>query len=276
MSKRLHAHRTAARIVVGVLILVFMAGPFFWIALVSVQNPTALYSTSLLKTNAFTTSNYSGALQSLDIVRDLLNTLAVSVSSAILAVGLGVLGGYALARYKLVGDRWLLLTIVATQMFPGLLLTVPLYQILSSIGLINTLPGLALVYTSSSLPFAIWMMRNYFRGLPRELGEAALVDGCSMLGSLRRIILPVSFPAMIACSVFCIIVAWDDFLYASTFLISSNNWTISVGLYSLIGQYVSNWGVVMAGTVMATLPIVLAFLAVQGRITSLLGGSVKG
>ena len=186
------------------------------------------------------------------------------------------LGGYALARYKLVGDRWLLLTIVATQMFPGLLLTVPLYQILSSIGLINTLPGLALVYTSSSLPFAIWMMRNYFRGLPRELGEAALVDGCSMLGSLRRIILPVSFPAMIACSVFCIIVAWDDFLYASTFLISSNNWTISVGLYSLIGQYVSNWGVVMAGTVMATLPIVLAFLAVQGRITSLLGGSVKG
>ena len=269
------ASRYAARQALRLLVIVFTAGPFVWILLASLEGPQAIFR-SRIGLSGMSLANYRGAFTAIDVGRYLLNTAIVSVGSALIAVGLGVLAGYGLARFRIIGDRWLLLAIVATQLFPGLLLTIPLYLILRDFGLIDSLLGLILVYTVFSLPFAIWMMRNYFRSIPGELTDAGLVDGCSVLGVLWRVILPISVPAIIACSAFCLILAWDDFLYASTFLISNSHYTISVGLYSLMSQYGTNWGVLLAGTVLATLPVIAAFMAVQGRLTNLLSGGMKG
>jgi len=257
------------------LVIVFTAGPFVWILLASLEGPQAIFH-SRISLSGMSLADYRGAFTAIDVGRYLLNTAIVSIGSALIAVGLGVLAGYGLARFRILGDRWLLLAIVATQLFPGLLLTIPLYLILRDFGLIDSLLGLILVYTVFSLPFAVWMMRNYFRSIPGELTDAGLVDGCSLLGVLWRVILPISVPAIIACSAFCLILAWDDFLYASTFLISNDHYTISVGLYSLMSQYGTNWGVLLAGTVLATLPVIAAFMAVQGRLTNLLSGGMKG
>jgi ABC-type glycerol-3-phosphate transport system permease component len=254
---------------------VFTAGPFVWILLASLEGPQAIFR-SRIGLSGLSLANYRAAFTAIDVGRYLLNTVIVSVGSTLIAVTLGVLAGYGLARFRIIGDRWLLLAIVATQLFPGLLLTIPLYLILRDFHLIDSLLGLILVYTVFSLPFAVWMMRNYFRSIPAELTDAGLIDGCSQLGVLRRVVLPVSVPGIIACSAFCLIIAWDDFLYASTFLISNSHFTISVGLYSLMSQYGTNWGVLLAGTVLATLPVVAAFLAVPGRLTNLVSGGIKG
>ena len=270
------ASRRIGRSIVRIAILVFTAGPFLWILATSFQRESAIFQGSIFVPSQLYFGNYVGAAHAIDLGRYLANTAFVSLGAAVVAVGLGVFAGYGLARYKLIGQRWLLLGIVATQMFPGLLLTIPLYRLLSDVGLINSLVGLVLVYTVFTVPFAVWMMRNYYLSIPREIDEAAAVDGCTLTGTLRRVILPLGAPAMVACVIFCMIVAWDDFLYASTFLISNRNWTISVGLYSLMDAQGTSWGLLMAGTVVATIPILVVFLAVQSRITGMLAGGVKG
>jgi ABC-type glycerol-3-phosphate transport system permease component len=205
-----------------------------------------------------------------------MNSVVVAISTTAISVSLATLSGYAFSRFRLPGGRTLLYGILATQMFPSILLVIPLFVIMRNLHLIDTLKSLVLTYVSFVLPFSVWMLRNFFRTIPRSLDEAAMVDGSTRLGALWRVILPMSLPGIAATAVFSMIVAWDEFLYANTFINSASHRTVSIGLQSLIGEYSTNWGQLTAGAVITTVPIVVFFMLIQRNLTQVLGGGVKG
>ena len=161
-------------------------------------------------------------------------------------------------------------------MFPAVLLAIPLYKIMRTLGLLDSRPGLVLVYVTFALPFCIWMMRNYFLGMSVEIEEAALIDGCNRFTALWRVVLPPALPGVAAASAFCIILVWDEYLYANTFIDTDSKRTLSVGLATLMGQYTTDWGRLMAAAVLMTIPIVVIFAFLQRFLTHIAGGGVKG
>lgn len=223
-----------------------------------------------------TLDNYIEAITQRNFLQYFLNGAIVSAGTTIVAVVVASLAGYALARVRPAGSQLFLLLIVAAQMFPSLLLLMPLYDLLRRLGLLNTHPGLILVYTTFTLPFGVWMLRNYLISIPRDLEEAAMTDGCNRLQALFKVVLPAARPGILAVAVFCIIYSWDDFIYANTFISTDAMRTPSVALNALIGEFSTDWGLLMAGTVLVTLPIIILFAFFQNNMTNMMGGGVKG
>jgi ABC-type glycerol-3-phosphate transport system permease component len=263
----------------GALVVLFViAVPFLWMVSTSLKSPAeiSLRDPTLIPRQP-DLDNYVRVVVDAQFGRYFVNTLIVTAATTLISVTFATLAGYSFARLRLRGGKPLLLGILATQMFPGILLAIPLYVLLQTLGLIDTLGGLVLVYTSFALPFGVWMMRNYFLTVPRELEDAALVDGCSRLGALWLVALPVVAPGVTATAIFTSILAWNEFLYANTFINTAANRTLSIALQSLIGEFTTDWGQLMAGAVVTTLPIVLLFFVIQRNLTQgLAAGSVKG
>lgn len=258
----------------GCVLLVF---PFLWMISTSLKGPAELndHDPALIPHHV-DTSSYHEVLVRASFGHYFLNSCVVAFGTTVLSVAVACLAGYAFARFRLPGGKALLLGILATQMFPSILLAIPLYVTLRSLHLLDSHLGLILVYTTFAVPFSVWMLRNYFLNVPRELDEAAMVDGCTRLQALWRVVLPMARPGIAAVAVFNIILAWDEFLYANTFLNTESKRTLSVGLQSLIGEYSTNWGLLMAGTVVTAVPIVVLFLFFQRSLTQMVGGAVKG
>ncbi len=252
--------------------------PFLWMFSTSFKDPAeiALRDPTIIP-RSFNYHYYVDIFSTARFGRYFINSLIVSIATSAISVVLATFSGYAFARYRLPGGRALLFGILATQMFPAVLLAIPLYVLLSHLQLLNSLGGLVLVYTTFALPFCVWMMRNYFITIPSDLDDAALVDGATRMQALRTIIVPVAMPGIVATALFSFILSWNEFLYASTFISSSDRYTVSIGLQSLIGEYTTNWGLLMAGAVVTTMPIVIAFFFVQRQLTQgLAAGAVKG
>lgn len=252
--------------------------PFLWMISTSFKSPAeiALRDPTIIP-RSFQFRHYTDVFTQGGFGRYFVNSLIVSIATTLLSVTLATLSGYAFARINLPGGRAILFGILATQMFPAILLAIPLYILLQHLHLLNALAGLVLVYTTFALPFCVWMLRNYFLTIPRDLDDAAVVDGATRLQALRTVILPVAVPGLIATSLFSFILAWNEFLYANTFISSDNKRTVSVGLQDLIGEFTTNWGLLMAGAVVTTLPIVVAFFFVQRQLTQgMAAGAVKG
>jgi len=262
---------------VAVVACFIIAAPFLWMVSTSLKDPQELnLPTPTLVPHSLYLGNFSDVWVRSDFGIYFLNSVIIATATTLISVFLATMAGYAFARFALPGGKALLLGILATQMFPGILLAIPLYIVMRNLNLIDSRLSLVISYTSFALPFCIWMLRNYFLTVPRELDEAAMVDGCTQLSALWRVILPLARPGIAATSVFSFILAWDEFLYANTFINSADLRTVSIGLQSLIGQYSTNWGLLMAGTVIATVPIVIFFMFVQRNLTEVVGGSLKG
>jgi ABC-type glycerol-3-phosphate transport system permease component len=254
-----------------------LAFPFLWMISTSLKGPQELNdSNPSLVPRELVGDNYHDVVVQGHFGHYFLNSVVVATGTTILAVALACLSGYAFARFRLPGGKALLLGILATQMFPSILLAIPLYVTLRTLNLLDTHLGLILVYTTFALPFSVWMLRNYFMNIPRELDEAAMVDGCTRLQALWRVVLPMARPGIAAVAVFNLILAWDEFLYANTFLNTESKRTLSVGLQSLIGEFSTNWGLLMAGTVITAVPIVVLFMFFQRQLTQMVSGGVKG
>jgi ABC-type glycerol-3-phosphate transport system permease component len=252
--------------------------PFLWMISTSLKDPAeiALREPTIIP-RSFEVNHYVEVFSVGQFGQYFINSLIVSIATTVISVTLATLSGYAFARFRLPGGRGILFGILATQMFPAILLAIPLFILIRNLGLLNSLAGLVLVYTTFALPFCVWMLRNYFLTIPRDLDDAAVVDGATKLQALRTVILPVAMPGIIATALFSFILSWNEFLYANTFISSSDRRTVSVGLQSLIGEYTTNWGLLMAGAVVTTLPIVIAFFFVQRQLTQgLAAGAVKG
>lgn len=259
------------------LALAVFVGPFLYAVMSSFKQPPELNGVvkDFLPAKLYT-DNYSNLFSASNFPVYLLNTLLVSVVTTGISLLIAILAGYALARFRFAGNRLLLLSVVNMQMFPAVLMAVPLYKILRHLDMLDSRTGLILVYVTLALPFCIWMMRNYFLTVPIEVEEAALLDGCNMFSALWRVALPPALPGAAAAGAFCVVQVWDEFLYANTFIDSDQNRTLSVGLNSLIGQFTTDWGQLLAAGVLMTIPVVVIFAFLQRYLTQIAGGGVKG
>jgi len=226
-----------------------------------------------------TFTHYYDAFFARSFGRYLVTSLTVATLSTICAVTLGTLAAYGLARFKLRAglDRRLSMWILSTRMFPPIVTAVPLFLMMRDLRLLNTITALVIVYTALNLPFVVWMMRGFFRELPKELEEAAMVDGDSRLGALRRVILPLVTPGLAATAVFCLIVSWNEFLLGLVLTQTDASMTLPVGIAGRVTQYEIKWGVMSAAGVVAMIPILVFAMAVQKYLVRGLSlGAVKG
>jgi multiple sugar transport system permease protein len=205
------------------------------------------------------------------------NSAVVAVSTTLVAGVLGIPAGYALSRHDRRGVRAVAGLTLVTQMMPPLLLLVPMFLVYQRVGLLDSLLALVLTDVAWVLPLTVWMMKSMFDTIPLELDDAARVDGCSPLAALLRVVVPLALPGLGAVAIYAFIETWDEFLFARTFVVSSERWTASVGLYSFEGQYVVPQQQVMAAAILFSLPPMVLFLFVRRAFIAGLGaGAVKG
>jgi multiple sugar transport system permease protein len=226
-----------------------------------------------------TLAHYRDAFIERSFGQYLITSAIVAVLSTICALVLGTLAAYALSRFRLPHklNTRLALWILSTRMFPPIVTAVPLFLLMSDLRLLDTMASLVIVYTAFNLPFVVWMMRGFFMEIPREMEEAARVDGDSRLGALRRVILPLVTPGLAATAVFCLIISWNEFLFALTLTQTDAAMTLPVGIAGRVTQYEIEWGVMSAAGVVAMIPILVFALAVQRYLVRGLSlGAVKG
>ena len=226
-----------------------------------------------------TLEHYADAFINRSFGQYLFNSLFVAVASTICALVIGTLAAYALARFRLPWnlDRKLALWVLSTRMFPAIVTAVPLFLIMRALWLVNTRLSLIVVYTALNLPFVVWMMRGFFAEVPRDLEEAAMVDGDSRMGAFWRVVLPLVAPGLAATAVFCLIVSWNEFLFALVLTQTDDAMTLPVGIAGRVTQYGIKWGAMSAAAVVAMVPILVFALSVQRYLVRGLSlGAVKG
>ena len=205
------------------------------------------------------------------------NSIIVSVGTTAIAVVFGTIAAYAFARYNIPAKRGLLLAVLATQLLPAISTVIPLFRMMKTAGLLDTLWALIFAYSSFSLPFVVWIMAGYFQSVPRELEEAAYIDGASRLQSFYQIALPLAAPGLAATAIFTLLNAWDEFFFALIFTSTYNAKTAPVALAEFIGRHSVNWGMLVTGGFIASLPpIVLSLLFYRYIVSGLSAGGLKG
>ena len=264
--------------IVLILYLAFVIFPIYWMIITSFKYNTEIINAQKLTyfPEQVTLENYGQLFAMYDYGNMLKNSLIISFSSGFCVTMLSIFGGYGLARYKFKSKTLLLLFFLVTQMIPGILVIIPLYIIFSKMNIVNTRLSLFIFYLISNLPFCVITMRSFFERIPYTLEEAATVDGCTKLQTLRKIVLPVMFPGIVAVFVFAFIGAWNELIAGTIFITTPNFWTIPIGLKSLIGKYDVKWGVLTAGGVLALLPTAIMFAVMQRFVVEgLTAGAVK-
>jgi multiple sugar transport system permease protein len=259
--------------------LIFLGFPLLWMLSTAFKGPRELVELhpSLLPEHP-TLHNFVTAFTSQGLAHSAWNSLQVSVAAAVLTVLVSLPAAYALARFRTrlgaVAIGWVLVS----QLFPFILLVIPLFLILKRLALVNTLPGLVLVYVVWSLPFALWMLQGFVRSIPRDLEEAAAMDGASRLQTLRRVVVPLLAPGIVATTLFSFVSAWNEFFFALVLLQDPEKDTVPLTLARFVGiQGVVRLGPLAAGAFLATLPSLVVFGLLQRRLTSgIMAGAVKG
>ena len=276
--KTKNAIGTTIRVLVLVFFFLLVVLPIYWIVITSFKTSGEILDLNNITffPKDFTLENYTGLFEQFHYGVLLKNSLLVSVASALVVTVFSMLGGYSLARYKFRGKQTVVLFFLITQMIPGILVIIPLYIIFSKLGMINTHIGLFIYYVTVNLPFCVITMRSFFERIPITLEEAAKVDGCTKMQSLFKIVFPIMFPGIVSVVVFGFIGAWNELIAGSIFISTPEMWTIPVGLKTLIGKYNVEWGLLMAGGVMALIPTALMFAVMQKFIVEgMTAGAVK-
>lgn len=257
------------------LILAFTLGPYLWMIATSLTRESALF-TEGPSFAAATFENYLRLFRTVGFHRNLLHSFIIASGTVVVGLSLSVTAAYAFSRFRFRGQRILLLQFLLINMFPIVLLILPLFVLMRKIGLLDTHLGLIIANATIAIPFSVWMMTSYMNSIPTSLDEAAMTDGCSRLGALWRIILPLCMPGIIATGIYIFITAWNEYLYALT-LGGRNVRPITVAIQTLIGEYQVEWGLLTAGGIVGALPATILFLLVQRRlIGGLTQGAVKG
>jgi multiple sugar transport system permease protein len=267
---------------VGLAILSFVVVfPLYTIVISSIKPLGDVRSTFHWIPSHVTFQPYVDIWKTIPLGHYFVNSLIVSVSATVCSVTIAIFAAYAISRYRFRGRSAFTVTVLATQMFPGILFLLPLFVIFVNIekslgiALYGTYPGLIITYLTFSLPFSIWMLVGYFNAIPRELEEAAMVDGATPIGALFRVLIPVSLPGIVAVAIFAFITAWGEVLFASV-LTTDATTTLAIGLRNYASQSNVYWNQLMAAAIVVSLPVVIAFLAMQRYIVGgLTAGGVK-
>jgi multiple sugar transport system permease protein len=262
-------------------VLLVMLAPVLWLVVSSLQTNGRL-ATGDFDLLQPTLGAFGEMWRNIDFERYLANSILICAGAAALATALASSAGYALARFRFRGDRAFGLTVIGTQLIPGSLFLLPVFLGFVWLGqntpveLLDTHLGMILVYTAFFTPLAIWFMRAFFQAIPRELEEAALVDGCTRLGAFVRVVIPNAAPGLVATFVYAFLFAWDELLFA-TALTEHDAETIPIGIRNFIGNYNEEYDQLMAAGVVSTVPVLIAFFATQRwLVKGLTAGAVKG
>jgi multiple sugar transport system permease protein len=263
------------------LVLLVMLAPVIWLVLSSLQ-PNGNLANGDYDLLHPTVDAFGEMWRNIDFERDLANSIVICTGAAALATAFASSAGYALARFRFRGDRAYGLTVIGTQLIPGSLFLLPVFlgfvwlKQNTPIALLDTHVGMILVYTAFFTPLAIYFMRAFFQAIPRELEEAALVDGCTRFGAFVRVVIPNAAPGLLATFVYAFLFAWDELLFA-TALTEQTSETIPIGIRNFIGNYNEEYDQLMAAGVVSTIPVLVAFFATQRwLVKGLTAGAVKG
>jgi multiple sugar transport system permease protein len=275
----------AIHVAAVVMALVILA-PFAWLVISSVTPSGELLAThthwipqdpTLSRYRQIISSAPGGDNVAANFRLAMVNSLIVATATTVVSLAVGTLGGYAFARLRFRLRRTSLFAFLAIYMLPPIALVIPLYLALAALGLLDTKTGLVVTYCSIVTPFCLWTMSNYFLSMPPDLEEAARVDGCTRLGALMRVMLPLARPGLLTTAMFGFLLAWDEFLYALIFTSTTNAKTIPVAIAEFTGKFSSDFGLIAAGGVLASLPPLLLALVFQRYIVGgLTSGAVKG
>jgi len=251
--------------------------PVYYLAISSFKSDMDIVSwpPTLIPWNG-TLENYRYILGDTPLPLYVANSMKVAIGTTALSLLLSVLGGYSLARFRLRGRELIANLVLFAYIIPPIMLTIPLWRVMATLRLIDTHLGLIIIQSTYGVPFGMWMMRAYFEGIPLEVEEAAMVDGCSKLGALRRVIVPLSLPGLAAVATFIFILSWSDLLFPMIFINTSSLRTIQPGLLTFM-QYSADFAKLMAASWLILIPVFLMFMVFERYLVSgLTAGAVKG
>lgn len=259
------------------LFLLFLLFPFYWMFVTSIKTDAQIYANPLIYwPTQITGETYRRLFGYFDFSIYMLNSLTVAIITMCVSLVVSTLAAYAFSRFRFKGRKLLMAVFLSNNMFPTVLIMIPLYSIMRRLGLLYTPGGLVLAYTTFTIPFSVWMIQGFIRDMPFALEEAALVDGCNRFGAFVRILIPVLTPCLLATGVYIFMQAWNEYMLASMFT-NPETRTIPVALSSLIGQLGIDWAMLCAGGTVAVVPVcIMFFFAQKWLVAGLTSGAVKG
>lgn len=254
--------------------LVITLAPFYWILITALKTSTEVFAKPLTYwPRNITFDNFINLFKTLHFERYFLNSFMVSASVTTLVSLMALVGGYAMSRYKFRGKAFVYVLLLCTQMFPAVVLMIPLFQTMNTLKLINDLKSLIIVCTCTNLPYCMFMMMGYYNAIPRTLEEAAQVDGCNLLQAVFKILLPAMKPSIVATGAYAFINSWNVYVYATAFITRKEKYTVPLALSIFQGEANTNYGGIAAACVVALIPALILFSLIQKNLA---GGSTSG
>ncbi len=270
-----HVRRFLTLHVPMLLIVLFALAPYGWMFLTSITSTADMDRMSVIVAHP-TFDHYTKLFTRVNFAGNMLSSFIVACGVVVAGLALSVTSSYAFSRFRFFGKSYLMKQFLVVNMFPIVLLIIPLFIIMRQLGLIDTYLGVIIAHSTFAIPFATWMMTGYMDAIPQDLDEAALIDGCTRTSILFRVLLPLCMPGIVATGIYLFITSWNEYLYAST-LAGGQLKTITVAIQSLIGEYEIEWGLLTAGGFVGSLPATILFLIVQRRLVGgMTQGAVKG
>lgn len=256
------------------LFLVCTLAPFYWIVVTALKTSTEVFAKPLSYwPKNLTFENFTNLFSKLHFEVYFINSFIVSISVTILVSVMALIGGYAMSRYKFKGKAFVYILLLCTQMFPAVVLMIPLFQTMNNLKLINDLRSLIIVCSCTNLPYCMFMMMGYYNAIPRTLEEAAQVDGCNLLQAVFKVLLPAMKPSIVATGAYAFINSWNVYVYATAFITRKEKYTIPLALSIFQGEANTNYGGIAAACVVALIPALVLFAFIQKNLT---GGSTSG
>lgn len=251
--------------------------PIYWMIVSSLRSPQDLFARPTLLPSSFSLESYRNLLEVTDYPLQFRNSIAVALAVVVITLIASVIIAYAVTRFRVPFKMLIIGSMLYAYMFPPMLLAIPLYGIFVWLGIADSLLGLVIAHCTLTLPLGVWLLWGFFKSMPFELEEAAMVDGCTRFGSFLRVVLPLSLPGIVTVAVFSFLLSWTDYTYALVMISSDTQKTLPVGLASMVGSFELRWGEVMAGATLIALPLFLMFtLLSRYFIQGLAAGATKG
>lgn len=257
-------------------IIAFGLGPYLWMVLTSIKPEELLFRLPIdYWPEQVTLEHYVRLLSKANFLENMGQSLVVALGTVCVGLSLSVTAAYSFSRFRFPGRRFLMLKFLVINMFPVVLLIIPLFVVMRKLGLLDTYFALIIAHSTFSIPFATWMMTSYINTIPISLDEAAMTDGCTRLGAMWRVVLPLCLPGVVATGIYIFITSWNEYLYAAI-LAGQNVRTITVGIQTLIGEFEIEWGLLTAGGTLGALPATILFIVIQRHlIEGMVAGAVK-
>ncbi len=262
-------------VIVALAIVIF---PFYWMVNTSLKPATEIFlSPPTFVSSQWSFDAYATVLTQRPVARYFVNSLVVALGTTALSVTLAALAAYGFTRFFPRGATPFIVFLLFTKMLPETLLIIPYFQLMSDLGLLNTYFALILAYSSFALPFSVWMLIGFFRSIPRDIDEAAMIDGASYLQAFFRVILPLARPGLVAVALFTFLIAWNSYVWALVLTTDSSMYVLSVGISNMVGEYRVQWNELMAAAVIAALPVMVLYSLLERHlVNAITSGAVKG